>query len=61
MTKFSKNATIKGQFKNVSFTDNTLTDTDTGELIDFIKICSEVFGDMPVDIIVTAKQNDDLD
>lgn len=61
MTKFSKNTTIKGQFTNVSFVDNTLMNIDTGELIDFTKICSEVFGDMPVDIIVTAKQNDDLD
>ena len=61
MTKFSKNTTIKGQFKNVSFTDNTLTDTETGELIDFTKTCSEVFGEMPVDITVTAKQDNDLD
>ena len=61
MAKFTKSTTMKGIFKGVTFTDDGIVDTETGEPINFHDKCREIFGDDNVDINVACKEDVDLD
>lgn len=60
MAQFKKSRTLKGTFKNVIISDNSLVDEESGEQIDLIKILSEVYGQNAFDISTSLKTDEDV-
>ena len=60
MAKFTKTETIKGTYKGIGVRNGQFFDEATGEMIELAKELELVYGDMPFDLAITLKTDEEL-
>ena len=57
---FKKSITTQGKFKNLVVRDGSFVDDETGEIINVAKIIESAMGEVPFDLSVSQKTEDDV-
>lgn len=60
MAKFTKTETIKGNYKGIGVRNGEFVDEATGEVIDLAGELESVYGDMPFDLTITLKTDEEI-
>lgn len=60
MAKFVKTKTIKGTYKGIIARNGQFVDEATGEVIELAKELEAIYEDMPFDLNITLKTDEEL-